>query len=59
MMLRNLQVSSFSGEPPTSRQMLLRSMGYMLSAGTFFLGFFGRCGTKTNLPGTTASRARI
>jgi len=39
MMLRNLQVSSFSGEPPTSRQMLLRSMGYMLSAGTFFLGF--------------------
>ena len=39
MMLRNLQVTSFSGEPPTPRQMLLRSMGYMLSAGTFFLGF--------------------
>jgi uncharacterized RDD family membrane protein YckC len=39
MMLRNLEVTSFSGEPPTPKQMLLRSMGYMLSAGTFFLGF--------------------
>ncbi len=40
MMLRGLQVVSFSGEPPTPRQMLLRSAGYLLSAGTFFLGFF-------------------
>jgi uncharacterized RDD family membrane protein YckC len=39
MMLRNLQVTSFLGEPPTPRQMLIRSAGYMLSAGTFFLGF--------------------
>ena len=39
MMMRALQVVSFSGEPPTSRQMLLRSVGYMLSAGAFFLGF--------------------
>lgn len=39
MMMRGLQVVSFSGEPPTSRQMFLRSLGYMLSAGTFFLGF--------------------
>jgi uncharacterized RDD family membrane protein YckC len=39
MMLRGLQVVSFSGEPPSPRQMLLRSAGYMLSAGTFFLGF--------------------
>jgi uncharacterized RDD family membrane protein YckC len=39
MMMRNLQVTSFSGEPPTPRQMLLRSAGYVLSAGTFFLGF--------------------
>lgn len=39
MMLRGLQVVSFSGEPPAPRQMLLRSVGYMLSAGTFFLGF--------------------
>lgn len=39
MMLRALQVVSFSGEPPAPRQMLLRSVGYMLSAGTFFLGF--------------------
>jgi uncharacterized RDD family membrane protein YckC len=39
MMLRGLQVVSFSGEPPAPRQMVLRSVGYMLSAGTFFLGF--------------------
>jgi uncharacterized RDD family membrane protein YckC len=39
MMLRGLQVVSFSGEPPTPRQMLWRSVGYMLSAGTFFMGF--------------------
>ncbi len=39
MMMRSLQVVSFSGEPPTPRQMLLRSAGYMLSAGTFFLGY--------------------
>jgi uncharacterized RDD family membrane protein YckC len=39
MMLRGLHVVSFSGEPPTPRQMLLRSAGYLISAGTFFLGF--------------------
>ncbi|OLC28993.1 MAG: hypothetical protein AUI91_01495 [Acidobacteria bacterium 13_1_40CM_3_56_11] len=39
MIMRGLQVVSFSGEPPTPRQMLLRSAGYILSAGTFFLGF--------------------
>jgi len=39
MMMRSLQVVSFTGEPPTPRQMLLRSAGYLLSAGTFFLGF--------------------
>jgi uncharacterized RDD family membrane protein YckC len=39
MMMRGLQVVSFSGEPPTPRQMLLRATGYMLSAGTFFMGF--------------------
>ena len=40
MMMRSLEVVSFSGEPPTPRQMLLRSAGYIISAGTFFLGFF-------------------
>jgi uncharacterized RDD family membrane protein YckC len=40
MMFRGLQVASFTGDPPTPRQMLLRSAGYILSAGTFFLGFF-------------------
>ena len=39
MMLRGLQVVSFFGEPPSPRQMLWRSVGYMLSAGTFFMGF--------------------
>jgi uncharacterized RDD family membrane protein YckC len=40
MMFRGLQVSSFTGDTPTPRQMLLRSAGYIISAGTFFLGFF-------------------
>ncbi len=39
MMLRGLHVVSFSGDEPTPRQMLWRSAGYMLSAGTFFIGF--------------------
>ncbi len=39
MMFRGLQVASFSGGPTTPRQMLLRSLGYVISAGTFFLGF--------------------
>ncbi|HVH71117.1 MAG TPA: RDD family protein [Candidatus Dormibacteraeota bacterium] len=39
MMMRGLQVASFTGDAPTPRQMLLRSVGYLLSAGTFFLGF--------------------
>jgi uncharacterized RDD family membrane protein YckC len=40
MMFRGLQVTSFTGDPPTPRQMLLRSAGYIVSAGTLFLGFF-------------------
>jgi uncharacterized RDD family membrane protein YckC len=39
MMMRGLQVVSFSGDTPSPKQMLLRSAGYLLSAGTFFLGF--------------------
>jgi uncharacterized RDD family membrane protein YckC len=39
MMLRGLRVVDFSGEDPSPRQFLLRAAGYMLSAGTFFLGF--------------------
>jgi len=39
MMVRGLQVASFSGESPTPRQYFLRALGYMLSAGTLFLGF--------------------
>jgi uncharacterized RDD family membrane protein YckC len=39
MMFRGLQVTSFDGDPPRPKQMVLRSVGYVLSAGTFFLGF--------------------
>lgn len=39
MMARGLQVASFSGENPTPKQYLQRALGYMLSAGTLFLGF--------------------
>ena len=40
MMVRGLQVASFTGEAPTVQQLFLRTAGYMISAGTFFLGFF-------------------
>jgi uncharacterized RDD family membrane protein YckC len=39
MMFRGLQVASFSGAPPTPRQYLLRSLGYVLSASAAFTGF--------------------
>ena len=39
MMFRGLQVASFSGAPPTQRQYLLRSLGYVLSATAVFAGF--------------------
>ena len=39
MMLRGLRVVSFEGAIPTSRQMAWRSFGYLISAGTCFLGF--------------------
>jgi hypothetical protein len=39
MMLRGLRVVSFDGGIPTSRQMVWRSFGYLISAGTCFLGF--------------------
>jgi uncharacterized RDD family membrane protein YckC len=40
MMVRGLQVASFTGESPTPKQLFWRTAGYMISAGTFFLGFF-------------------
>jgi uncharacterized RDD family membrane protein YckC len=40
MMLRRLRVVGFEGGIPTSRQMAWRSFGYLISAGTCFLGFF-------------------
>ena len=39
MMVCGLQVASFTGDVPTPRQYLLRAAGYVLSAGTCFLGF--------------------
>jgi uncharacterized RDD family membrane protein YckC len=38
MMFRGIQVSSFTGESPRPRQMLLRSLGYIISASTLFMG---------------------
>jgi uncharacterized RDD family membrane protein YckC len=40
MMIRGLHVASYSGEAPTPRQLFWRATGYLISAGTFFLGFF-------------------
>jgi uncharacterized RDD family membrane protein YckC len=39
MMVRGLRAVSFDGSIPTSRQMAWRSLGYLISAGTCFLGF--------------------
>lgn len=39
MMVCGLQVASFTGDLPTPRQYVLRAAGYILSAGTCFLGF--------------------
>lgn len=39
MMLRGLQVVDFCGETPSPKKLLMRALGYLLSAGTFFLGF--------------------
>ncbi len=39
MMLRGLRVVSFDGAAPTLQQLVWRSFGYLVSAGTFFLGF--------------------
>jgi len=39
MMLCRLRVLSFDGRMPTSRQMIWRSFGYLVSAGTCMLGF--------------------
>ncbi|MGD0907478.1 MAG: RDD family protein [Candidatus Acidiferrales bacterium] len=39
MMIRGLRVVSFDGSVPKSRQMAWRSFGYLISAGTCFLGF--------------------
>jgi uncharacterized RDD family membrane protein YckC len=39
MMVQRLRVIGFKGETPTSRQMAWRSLGYLISAGSCFLGF--------------------
>lgn len=40
MMVRGLHIVNYAGDVPTPRQLMLRAAGYMLSAGTLFLGFF-------------------
>jgi uncharacterized RDD family membrane protein YckC len=49
MMIRGLQVATFAGEMPTLRHLLLRATGYMLSAGTLFLGFLWACWDEDSL----------
>jgi len=39
MKLRGLRVVGFDGSEPTAEQLLWRSFGYLISAGTLFLGF--------------------
>ncbi|MGB7497040.1 MAG: RDD family protein [Candidatus Acidiferrum sp.] len=39
MMVSGIQVASSTGDAPTPRQYMLRAIGYLLSAGTCFLGF--------------------
>jgi uncharacterized RDD family membrane protein YckC len=39
MMVSGIHVASFTSDAPTPRQYMLRAVGYLLSAGTFFLGF--------------------
>lgn len=39
MMVQGLRVIGFNGETPTSRQVAMRSLGYLISAGACFLGF--------------------
>ena len=39
MMLRGLRVASLDGLDPSPRQLLWRSLGYLISAGTLLLGF--------------------
>lgn len=39
MMICGLRVVSFDGNMATSRQMVWRSLGYLISAGACFLGF--------------------
>lgn len=39
MMIRGLQLTTFSGEEPALNNLLLRAAGYLLSAGTLFMGF--------------------
>ncbi len=44
-MLTGLQVQQHSGEPPTGMQVLLRTVGYVVSASLFGLGFLLAAGT--------------
>ena len=49
MMLRKLRVVSYDGIEPTPRQLLWRSFGYLVSAGTVMLGFVWALWDEDNL----------
>ena len=49
MMLCRLHVVSVTGDRPSPRRLLLRSLGYVLSGGTFLLGFVWACWDEDHL----------
>jgi uncharacterized RDD family membrane protein YckC len=49
MMLRKLRVVSYDGAEPAPRQLLWRSFGYLVSAGTVMLGFVWALWDEDNL----------
>src|SRR6266849_172584 len=58
MMMRGLQVVSFSGEPPTPDKCFSVARATSFPQGLFSWASSGPCGTKMNSPGTTGSHAR-
>jgi hypothetical protein len=59
MMMCNLQVLNFSGEPPSPRQCFGALSATFCRPELFSSASFELCGTKTNLPGTIVFPIRI
>jgi len=59
MMMRGLQVVSFSGEPPRPDKRFCAARATFFPRELFFWDSCGAMWTKMNLPGTIGSLARI